>query len=93
MQKLWSANSTLGQEKHVYAYAERSIIKFFYAKIFQGNNHQWVLKLFKQTREGGGIHTLEEKIHKRLTKLWMDVVHFEFSSTLSSMHPTPPPIS
>ena len=61
MQKLWSANSTLGQEKHVYAYTERSIIKFFYAKIFQGNNHQWVLKLFKQTREGGEGYTPSKK--------------------------------
>ena len=35
IQKFWSANSTLGQEGHVYACAEGCVTKFFYAKMFQ----------------------------------------------------------
>ena len=35
IQKFWSVNSTLGQERHVYACAEGRVTKFFYAKMFQ----------------------------------------------------------
>ena len=35
IQKFWSVNSTLGQERHVYACAEGCVTKFFYAKMFQ----------------------------------------------------------
>ena len=35
IQKFWSVNSTLGQEKHVYACAEGCVTKFSYAKMFQ----------------------------------------------------------
>ena len=60
MQKFWSVNSTLGQERHVYACAEGSVTKFFYVKMFLRKfcslgqsfmqNHQGVLELFKRLR-------------------------------------------
>ena len=70
MQKFWSVNSTLGQERHVYVSAEGSVIKVFYVKMFlrkfcsQGQsfmqNHQGVPELLKKNLqwEGGeGVYT------------------------------------
>ena len=34
IQKFWSKNSTLGQERHVYACTEGCVTRFFYTKIF-----------------------------------------------------------
>ena len=64
----WSVNTTLGQERHVYAYTDT---KIFYAKMFPRKfcslgqcfiqKHHGVLELFKKTelfkknfQEGGG---------------------------------------
>ena len=51
MQKFWSVNSTLSQERHVYACTEGCITKLFYAKYSQGNFLPW--ELFKKDLQGG----------------------------------------
>ena len=59
--------------------------KFFKEILFTRSfmqNNQGVLKLFRKTKEGG-VHTLKEKIRKRLIKLWMHLMYLEFSSTLN----------
>ena len=64
MKKFWPVNSTLGQERHVYACTEGSVTKFLYAKMFPMKfclleqsfmqNHQGVPELFKKASSGGG---------------------------------------
>ena len=98
IQRLWSVNHTLGQERYVYACAGGSVTKCFYPKMFQRKfcsmgqsfmqNYQLVWELFKKNfrrgrREVGGIHP-RRRFCEELTRLWMHDVHLEFSSTLIS---------
>ena len=93
MQKFWSYNSILDQEKHVYACVEGSVTKFFMPKSFQGKFVQCdkvsckTIKGFwsylKKTSRAR-LYTLPKKILEGLTRLWMYVVRLEFSSTLNS---------
>ena len=98
MQKFWSVNSTLGQEKHVYACKERCVTKFLMSKCSRGNFVHWnkssskTIKGFwsyleknlqwREERREGGEHT-PIKIREVLTRLWMHVMQLEFSSTLN----------
>ena len=93
MQKFWSYNSTLDQERHVYACVEGFVTKFFMPKSFQGRFFHWdkvsckTIKGFwsylKKTSRAK-VYSLPKKILEGLTRLWMHVVHLEFSSTLNS---------
>ena len=93
MQKFWSYNSTLDQERHVYACVEGSVTKFFMPKSFQGKFVHWD-KVSCKTIKGfwsylkktsmAKVYSLPKKILEGLTRLWMHVVHLEFSSTLNS---------
>ena len=47
-------------------------------------NHQGVPELFKKNFHGVGCTPSKKKICEVLTRLWMHVVHLEFSSTLNS---------
>ena len=65
IQKFWSVNSTLGQERHVYACAEGCVTKFFYDKMFQSK-----LSLLRQSfmfRKFYMEHILQELFISHLT--------------------------
>ena len=67
MQKFWSVNSTLAQERHVYACAEGSVPKCSLGQSFI-QNHQGVMELSKKNlQEEGGVHP-SKKISRRVNK-------------------------
>ena len=105
VQKFWSVNSVLDQERHVYVCAKGSVTKFFYAKMFPRKfcslgqsfmqNHQGIPELFKKnSREGRGCTPLEKnswRVNKTLDARCAPWVfkHFKFLWMLSAPHLVP----